>query len=164
MTQTSILRHRPCQPWRWRTECRNQNKHTACERRPWLAQGVSPRCKHSTRRTGTDLTTCSEGTGTALPTPGLLRKERKNRWRFSWSLLVNHPDCPGNHTTQHLPLVPQSRLLSPPAPLTSSCHYFFFEIPLMKNESSHPANTGLRPFLTIRSLSAALSTVCNCNF
>lgn len=36
----------------------------------------------------------------------------------------------------------QSQFLSPPVPLTSSCHYIFFEIPLMKNESPFPANTG----------------------
>lgn len=29
----------------------------------------------------------------------------------------------------------QSKFLSPPVPLTSPCHYIFFEIPLMKNES-----------------------------
>lgn len=32
-----------------------------------------------------------------------MRKELKNRWCFLWSVLVNHSDCPGNHTIQHLP-------------------------------------------------------------
>lgn len=108
--------------------------------------GCSPRYKHGTPKTGIDLTKCSEGTWTALPTPGLMRKELKNRWRFLWSMLVNHSDCPGNCTIRHLLPVPQSRFLSPLAPLTSSCLYIFFEIPWMKNESSLPANTGLNPF------------------
>lgn len=43
---------------------------------------------------------------------------------------VNHSRCPGNHTIHT-----QSKFLSPPVPLTSPCHYIFFEIPLMKNES-----------------------------
>lgn len=46
--------------------------------------------------------------------------------------------------------------LSPPAPLTSSCHYIFFEIPLMRNESPLLANTGLSLFQTCHSLWAML--------
>lgn len=78
---------------------------------------------------------------------GFIRKKLENRWRFLWSQPVNHSNCLGNYTIQQLPPGPQSRFLSPPAPLTSSCHYMFFEILLMKkNESSLPANTGLNLF------------------
>lgn len=39
----------------------------------------------------------------AMPTPALMGKELKNRWRFLWSMPVNHPDCPGNHSVRHFP-------------------------------------------------------------
>lgn len=43
----------------------------------------------------------------------------------------------------------QSKFLSPPVPLTSSCHYIFFEMPLMKNESPFPASTSWILWLAI---------------
>lgn len=63
-----------------------------------------------------------------------MRKKQKNRWRFLCSMPVNHSNYQGNHTIQQLPPMPQSRFLSPPAPLTSSCHYISFEILLMKKK------------------------------
>lgn len=77
--------------------------HTACESSPWWTRAVSPRYKHSTPKTGIDLTTCSEGAWTTLPTSGFMRKELKNGWCFLWSMLANHSDCPDNPTIQHLP-------------------------------------------------------------
>lgn len=88
---------------------------------------------------------------------GFIRKKLENRWRFLWSQPVNHSNYLGNHTIQQLPPGPQSRFLSPPAPLTSSCHYMFFEILLMKKKwvisscqhRPKPLPGKVNPFLSI---------------
>ena len=141
----SILRHRPCKPWSWCTECRSPYTPHHVWNKSMTGTGCHE-MSHPERNTVhlRQAKTCMLWRHwTALPAPGLMRKELKNRWRFLWSMPVNHSDYLGNRTIQHLPPAPQSRFLSPPAPLTSSCHYIFFEIPFMKNESPLPANTGL---------------------